>query len=543
MIAAALLVSGCTGLIETPSGAGPAEPPSGRGRVRSCDETQVDLTPIRLLTRDEYNNTIRDLLGDNSRPLVDSPSADTGTFDNNANALSISSPMATHYLEAAEQVAAKAMQNPGNLLPCSPEGDGTACAKEFIATFGRRAFRRPVPDDEATALLALYSSVRTVGSFNDAIEVLIQAILNSPRFLYHIEVGSSVGNGVAALDDYELASKLSYFLWNTMPDEELAGAADRGEVHTPEQIEAQARRMLDSELARVTTANMHSQWLGLPTVFAVTKDLTKYREFTDEVRGDLVQETTAFLDEVVWNDEGSVKDIFTAPFSMMNARLADFYGVKGVTGDAFVRADVDTTQRLGLLGQGSLMAALSKIDRTSPVHRAVFVRHQILCEALPPAPDKVPALDVIDPTLPVRERMEEHRKNPECAGCHKLMDPLGFTFEHFDAVGRYREADELGNWVDSSGEWVDAIDGSTQSFDDAVGLSKAFGDSPQVARCMSEQWFSYSMGRTADEYDDCSLDRLEDVAETGSIKDVLLAIATQEQFRFRAEVEATGGCQ
>ncbi|MEZ4256464.1 MAG: DUF1587 domain-containing protein [Polyangiales bacterium] len=234
MIAAALLVSGCTGLIETPSGAGPAEPPSGRGRVRSCDETQVDLTPIRLLTRDEYNNTIRDLLGDNSRPLVDSPSADTGTFDNNANALSISSPMATHYLEAAEQVAAKAMQNPGN-LSVQPGGRWHGLRQRFIATFGRRAFRRPVPDDEATALLALYSSVRTVGSFSGIIGCSSETILNSPRFLYHIEVGSSVGSGVTTPSmTTSSRPKLSYFLWNTMPDEELAGAADRGEVHTPE---------------------------------------------------------------------------------------------------------------------------------------------------------------------------------------------------------------------------------------------------------------------------------------------------------------------
>ncbi|MCA9583091.1 MAG: DUF1595 domain-containing protein, partial [Myxococcales bacterium] len=247
-LALAALAMACTGGIEGPAtgagdSAGAAMPPSGRGRVRSCDETQINLTPVRLLTRDEYNHTVRDLLGDETNPLIDSPSTETATFDKDAQSLTISSPMARHYLEVGEGIATRAMQKAADILPCTPAGDGRACAEEFIRDFGTRAFRRPIPEADVTALLGLFDTVRPTGTFNESIGLIIEAVLNSPRFLYHIEVGAPVDGEMAALDDYEIASKLSYFLWNTMPDEELFEAAAKGELHTEEQIRTQATRM------------------------------------------------------------------------------------------------------------------------------------------------------------------------------------------------------------------------------------------------------------------------------------------------------------
>jgi hypothetical protein len=543
IVCTAMLASACSGEIE--GKAGPEAPPPRGGRdVRDCSETQIDETPIRLLTREEYNNTVRDVLGDDSSPLIDSPSADTGTFDNDAAALSISSSMARHYLETAEAIANRVMENPAAILPCTPSGDGRDCAGEFVRKVGRRLWRRPVPADEESALLSLYTAARTTADFNGAVKLLIQAMLNSPRFLYHIELGADQGGGIAALSDHELAAKLSYFIWNSAPDAELDAAADAGELHTPDQLRAQAERMFDAPAARESAADLHSQWLDLKTVYAVTKDLSIYREFTEEVRDDLVHETLSFLEEIVWNDEGSVSDIFAAPYTMLNGRLADFYGVKGATGEEFVRVPLPEGERLGLLTQGSLMAIHGKINRTSPVHRGIFVRHEILCETLPAAPEKVPALELIDPNLPVRERMKQHRDDPACSGCHELMDPVGFAFEHYDTVGRYRDIDEKGNAIDSSAQWLDiSEDRPLRDFANAVEFSAALAEDPGVAECVSEQWYSYAMGRSDNQYDECTLDVLGEIAATGSVRDMVLSLVEQEVFRLRTVVEPAGGCE
>lgn len=546
-------VSACTPDIGADADAGSGTEAGDDGRPESCAaEPEPGPAPIRRLTRVEYNNTIYQLLGNNSRPADDfPPDEEASGFDNQALALVVSPLLAEHYLTAAEELATEHTPALMNQLPaCSgPPTDHDACsadARAFIANFGKRAFRRPLSEDEVETYINLFEEGTTLGESDDSpdvgVEMIIQAMLQSPHFLYRVEFGMPNPDDpdVVPLTSYEVASRLSYLLWNTMPDDALFEAAAADTLRTSAQIEAQARRMMGTPRAREAVKNFHRQWLGLDDVesrvLALGKNAEVYPDYDEGLPALWRKETEAFLDYAVFEEDASVDVLFTAPYTMMNQELAEFYGLSGPVGDAFVRVDLDPARYAGFLTHAGLLALNAKPDRSSPIHRGKFVRSTLLCQPPPPPPANVPEAPEVDTSKTTREQFSEHVSEAVCAGCHHLMDPIGFGFEHFDGIGRYRET-EWGLAIDASGEFFETtdIDGP---FDGAVELANRLGNSEQVKSCVVSQWFRFGYGRVETDADSCSIDEVEQAfaAAQYDIKELIIALTMTDAFRYRHAV-------
>jgi hypothetical protein len=539
LVLCAASLAACVGeLGDAPGGPPSADPPPIK--PQACGVVvQPGPSPIRRMNRFEYDNTIRDLLGDTTHPAADFGAEEEALgFNNNAANLVTSSALAEKYLLAAEGIAERATASPtmSTVLPCDPVAIGEdACAQKFIAAFAKRAFRRPVEKDEADMLLGVYQAGRADADFRTGVEMVIEVALQSPAFLYRVEMGlaPAAGEATVRLDGWETASRLSYFLWGSMPDDELFAAAEAGELATREQIAAQARRMLDAPHAREATGDFHQQWLHYDRIASVGKDAVLFPAWSPAVGQLMRTETSAFLDHVVFEDEGTLHALLTAPYSFMNKDLAAFYGVAGPAGDAFERVDLDPTQRAGILTTGTLLTINAHSNQTSPVHRGKLVRERFFCATMPPPPKDVKIV-VPEPTpgSTARERFAEHSSNKACSGCHELMDGIGFGFESYDAVGRYRTQED-GKDIDATGSIAKSdVDGD---FDGAVEMSKKLAGSHQVESCYATQWFRYAYGRGESADDACTLTALGDqlAASGGDIKELIVALTQTDAFLYR----------
>ncbi len=538
ILVAGMALAACTGRIFD------APEPVGQVGSAQCTGLQPGKSPIRRMTRFEYNNTVRDLLGDDTMPASSfAPEEEAMGFNNQATALGVTELLAEQFLQASEDVAGRAAQHMDTLLPCKPAEIGEeACARQFITTFGKRAYRRPLEASETDKLFSLYQWGRNKYDFSNGIQLVIQATLQSPWFLYRVEFGMpdpTEGN-IVELNPYEIASRLSFLIWGSMPDDELFRAADANELSTTEQIASQARRMLDDPRARPAIANFHEQWLGLGTLETINKDQSTYPEYTPSLRALWKEETLAYLDHVIFDEGGDVKRMFTAPYSMMNAELASFYGVdNGPKTDAFERVDLDPQKHAGFITQASVLAFNAKPDQSSPVHRGKFVRERLLCQLLPPPPNNaVIVAPNVDPNSTTRERFSEHSTNPACSVCHKLMDPIGFGFEHYDGIGRWRDTDQ-GFAIDSSGEIQGSRD-ADGTFDGAADLAVKLGESEQVRQCVATQWFRFGYGRAEQEEDQCAMNQLQDAFKAAgyNVKELIVALTQTDAFRYRRAVVA-----
>ena len=550
-ILAAALLAGCTGSI------------GGDGERAINDTVAKSLcvvdTPIRRLTRFEYNRTVRDLLGDTSNPAdVLPPEEEVAGFNNQAAALTSSDLLIEQYMKVAEDVSARAVGNMGALIQdCDPDLDGNdACASSFIEDFGKRAFRRPLSQPEIDRFKSVFDwaiADADLGRFEDGIDVVLQAMLQSPSFLYRPELGNGtpIEGDVVPFTSWEMATKLSYMLWNTMPDDALFAAAEADELQTKEQIAAQATRMLEDEKARDLVRNFHTQWLQLTHLDSVTKDTGVYPAYQSSLRGLWKEEIQTFVEQVILEGDGSLETLLTADYSFMNEELASFYGddvLDSVAGTEFQQVQVDPERRAGLLTSAGLMATHANINQSSPVFRGKFVREQLMCNTLPlPPNDLVIEPPQLDPTKTTKEQFEEIGANPACAGCHTLMNPIGFIFEHYDGIGQWRDQ-QNGKSIDATGEVVqtDDIDGD---YDGAIELASALAGSTQVRECVSSQWFRFAYNRTVTAEDSCSVEQLNDVfrASGFSIKALLVALTQTNAFLYRRAVElepnANGGAQ
>ena len=552
----AVALTGCTGSI----GSGPR---GGGGEEVVNDSIAKSLcvvdTPIRRLTRFEYNNTVRDLLGDTTQPAnVLPPEEEVAGFSNQAAALTTSDLLIEQYMKVAEDVGARAVQNVDALIPdCSPELDGAdSCATQFIDDFGMRAFRRPLTLSEANRYRSLFDSAVNdpdLGRFEDGIQMVIEAVLQSPSFLYRAELGEEtpIEGDIVPFTSWEMATKLSYMLWNTMPDDELFAAAAADALRTKEQIEDQARRMVDDEKARDLIRNFHTQWLQLGHLDSVTKDTSVYPDFRSSLRALWKEEIERLIEYVILEGDGSLDTLLTANFSFMNEELAAFYGddvLNTVSGNEFQRVQLDPERRAGLLSTAGLMATHANLNQSSPVFRGKFVREQLMCDTLPlPPNDLVIEPPDLDPNKTTKEQFEEIGANPSCAGCHSLMNPIGFIFEHYDGVGQWRD-EQNGKPIDAVGDVVltDDIDGT---YDGAVELAEALAESEQVRECVASQWFRFGYNRTVTPEDRCSMDQLvETFAASGyDIKELLVGLTQTNAFLYRRAVVAAtdemGGAQ
>jgi hypothetical protein len=493
---------------------------------------------MRRLSNAEYGNTVTDLFA--SVPGIGSMVAamtkdfpadpDSLGFQNSADFLVVQPLGAQKYLDAAEQIAQVAAQSPA-LVSC-PGTPDAKCASAFARSFGKRAFRRPVTDAEAARFDALYGKAAAAGyDFKTGIEWIVFAMLQSPPFLYRVELGTPPKNGLAKPTPYEMASRLSYLFWQSMPDEALFAAAEANQLDTPAQIEAQARRLLgDAKAGRVI--EYFDEWMDLNTLQEkFVRDATIYKGLNPALPTLLRDESRAFVSGLLKDPNGGLEQLLSAPYTFMNKDLAAHYKATGPTTAAFER--VDQPGRSGVLTQGMLLVH-DKSTRTSIVRRGLKVRTDVLCQIVPAPPPNVPTLEAIDPKLPQRQRLERHRVDPACNGCHVLMDPVGVAFEGFDAVGRARTADENGVPIDSSST-LSSTDDADGPVANALELGRKLARSDQVRRCYATNSFRFFYGREVEDSDTCSMAQImADFKRTNySLTEILVALTKTDAFLYR----------
>jgi mono/diheme cytochrome c family protein len=415
--------------------------------------------------------------------------------------------------------------------PADPSEEAQ-CAKRILASLVRRAYRRPVDEQDLKKPLELFRAGRADGSFDAGIEMALSSVLVNPNFLFHIERDppNVLSNTAYKISDMDLASRLSFFLWNSIPDDELLELAESGNLSQPDILERQTRRMLADKRSQSLVTNFADQWLYLRNLDAVNPDMRLFPDFDDNLRQAMRQETELFFASIMREDR-SVLDLIKADYTYLNERLATHYGIPHVYGSHFRRVSLDeTSHRGGLLRQGSILAVTSYATRTSPVIRGQWVLKNLIGEPPPPPPSNVPPLkdNTVAGALSVRERLEQHRANEACASCHQMIDPPGFALENFDAVGRWRES-EADKPVDASGGFIDG-----REFVGTSGLEQALLHRPELfVRTLTEKLMTYALGRGVEYYDAPSVRKIVANARVNDYHFSQLVVGIVESTPFR----------
>lgn len=545
-------LGGCSGVLdEAPSGPavwspdiasqfGVAGDGGGAGSddevVQKCAVRAVGPNPLRHLTREQHAHTVQDLLGV-------SPVGDALPEDDDTQGYEVGASMSNLLVEGyADQAAAMAEAvDVEALVDCDPASDGTStCRDQFLASFGRRGYRRALGAADVQALTTLFEAGATDSrGFEGGVRLVVEGVLQSPHFLYHVLDADEPGDdGLRPLSPYALANRLSYLLWNSMPDDTLLDAAESGELETPEGMEREARRMIDErpEAARAGTASFLRQWLELDRLVGMERDETLFPDFTPALAEDLGESVLRTAGEALWESEQSFTTLLTGDSAWVNGSVAPLFDVSTPDGGAWAQVSLDPEERSGLLTHPGLLAALSKPNQSDPVIRGKFVRENLLCEPLKPPPANVATIPPDPrPGATTRERFAEHSEDPGCQVCHEQMDPIGFGLEHYDALGQFRLEDE-GLAVDARGEIVGSND-AAGTFEGGLELSSMLADSNAARDCMALQYFRFAVGRVETEGDSCSvaktMNRFE--VEGGSFVELLVAIVRSDTFRFEQE--------
>lgn len=553
-VASGALLLACTARIEGPDPAqaapgnsngngGDSGPPAGETTVphvtslptpSACKSNSPGPQALRRLTALEYGASLRDLFGDASVPLTtvfSDPSVLGFTVD--SRALVIQGLGAQQLMDQAESVAHWAVTTHLDKLSSCTTNDAS-CRQSFIRTFGRRVHRAPLSDADVAVYERLFSAET---SFNDGVEAVTAAMLQSPHFLYRHELGAPDGGGFQ-LSSHELASALAYLFTGSLPDAELAAAADSGALSRPEELQKHAERLLQSPRGHQVIGAFMKDWLGLGKLDTVAKDDTVFK-LTPELRQAMGEETRLLIDDTIFTKNGGFAALLTAKSSFVNQQLASHYGLKnaGSLSAQFSPVALDPAERDGgILAQGSLLTALATAAESSPVQRGKMVRTRLLCDALPPPPANVDtSLKPSAGGVTTRERFAEHSSNAMCASCHKLMDPIGFGFEHYDAFGRRREQDN-GRPVDASG----SVLGPTGDvpFDGLPGLANYLAGeaSDTVNACLVRYWSYFAFGAAGWNEDQCTYDSITEQAKVDgfALKTVIKAIVNTPRFTRRA---------
>lgn len=537
--------------------------------VRAANPDPGRIT-MRRLNRTEYRNTIRDLIGVDFDPTEDFPSDDIGHgFDNIGDVLTMSPVLMERYLAAGERIMQRAMDvgpapsgkravdgaleirlaNQRRLLASSADKSRAEQTREVLERFASRAYRRPASRDEVERLAALAESGSTDGqSWEAGLQLAMQAVLCSPKFLFRAEPGDRPDSPDARpLNEFQLASRLSYFLWGTMPDEALTQRAAENRLRA--NLDAQVKRMLEDSKSESLIESFALQWLQLKRLDSVAPDPQRFPRFSSRLRSSMLDETRRFLASVMREDR-SILDLLAADYTFLNERLARHYGIvdtqgtragqkpvrtggQPIRGDDFVRVALADNERGGLLTQASVLTVTSNPTRTSPVKRGRWVLEQILGTPPPPAPPNVPLLpegEQAELTGSLRQRVEQHRKNPVCATCHARMDPIGFAFENYDAVGAFRTKDGAFD-INPAGQFPDG-----RSFQSSAELKEILRTQKEsFARCLSEKMLIYALGRGLEYYDQPTVDQIVAALKRDNYRFSMLvrAIARSDPFQNR----------
>ncbi|HEY6343823.1 MAG TPA: DUF1592 domain-containing protein [Bryobacteraceae bacterium] len=420
--------------------------------------------------------------------------------------------------------------------------DELPCARRIVTNLARRAYRRPITDADTELLLGFYQQGRNRGDFERGIEEALRLILASPDFLFRAEPDPSntAPGSTYRISDLELASRLSFFLWSTIPDEELLNAAAQGKLRDDAALAQQVRRMLKDPKSEALVKNFAGQWLFLRNLQSVAPNEDEFPNFDDNLRQAMRRETELFFESMMREDR-NVLDLLNADYTFVNDRLAKHYGIPNVYGSQFRRVAIPDENRRGLLGQASILTVTSEANRTSPVKRGKWILENIMGTPTPAPPPNVPPLKENSENakaLPVRALMEEHRKNPACASCHKILDPLGFSLENFDAIGQWRTSD-AGTPIDATGQLADGT-----LVDGPVALRKAIMKHPeQFVRTMTEKMLTYGLGRGLEYYDMPAVRGIERVSAKDDYRfsALVMNIVKSAPFQMRKAQEAKAG--
>ncbi len=556
-LAAALIVSSCTGsvdpagAIDTPAGspgqAPGAPPPSGAqtpgkgGGVAPPPGGTAAPAParVRRLTGTELRNAMNDLFLPGRAVELPFPSEGTlHKFETRYDGLGVPLPLAEALQTGSERVAEEAVKDLPALLACRAQEAEEACVGRFVETYGRRAWRRPLAPAEAARLLGVFKAVRAEAPSAAGVAAVIQALLQSPHFLFRSELGEAPGRPQSPLAPYELASALSFLIWQSGPDEPLLEAARAGQLATPAGIEAQARRLFADARGRRAIRAFVDQWLETGSLASVTLNPKSYPQIGPALVASLEREFGAFVDAVAAEKDG-VRALLTANGAVVDAAVARLYGLTDApAGTATKATALDRAQRAGFLTRPAFLMAHAAPTSFSPVFLGLFVRRKALCSPLGDPPPDIPALPEPKPGVSPRDRYAMHAASPACAGCHEAMDPIGFGFERYDALGKYRETDG-GFRLTGEGRLVGTdVDGPFQG---PVELATKLAGSAQFLDCFVGQLYEYALGRDAAmpghrlPVDTASIARtVAGLRERpAALGEIFAAVATSDSFRFR----------
>jgi hypothetical protein len=492
---------------------------------------------LRRLTSEQYTTSAKTLLGVSAQgmPPIEEVSPVGGFSAIGAASGSVSGMGVAQFENAARFLAHAAFADAANqqkLVPCTPAGvTDTACIGMFVATFGKRAFRRPLTADEQTRYAAAAAKAATdLGDVWQGLEAITSAFLQSPSFIYLAEVGEAdpASAGRLRFTSYEMASRLAYFLTNDTPDDTLLAAAASNALVTPAGVQAQAARLLALPEAHAATGSFFRALLALDNLDILARPVELFPKYTATLGPAMKQETLTFLDDLVFTSDGDYRHAYDTTDTFINAELAGLYGVPAPAGTGFARVTLPASaHRAGLLGQAGVLAARDHADGTSPTRRGLFVLTRLLCQNLPLAP---PANLTIPPpptgNITARQRLEQHASNAVCAACHSQTDPVGLALEHFDAMGVWRDTDH-GLPIDDTGAYAG------QTFQGEIGLDAMLRDHPALEPCLVQSLYGASVGHLATDYDRATFTSLvHDFGANGArIKGLLASIVASDGFR------------
>ena len=493
---------------------------------------------LRRLTSEQYTATVQALLGvdTNGMPPIERVSPVGGFSEIGASTVSVSSMGVSQFEDAARYVAAAAFASdgPGRMrMPCTPSGaSDTACFTSFVKSFGQKAFRRPLTDDEVSRYSALTAQIASDTQDPwQGLEAIVSAFLQSPNFLYLAEVGEPDPSNAKRYryGDYEMASRLSYFLTGSSPDDQLLTAAGANKLHSADDVATQVKRLLASSPAHDSVARFFSSLLTLDNLDTLTRPTELFPQFTPTLGAAMKQETLRVIDDLVFASDGDYRHLFDQTDTFVNTELATLYGVDKPKGDDFVRVTLPaSSHRAGLLGQAGVLAARDHSDETSPTRRGLFVLTRLLCQNLPLMPPA--GLQIPQPPtglITARQRLEEHTSNAVCASCHRVTDPVGLSLEHFDAMGVYRE-DDRGLTIDDTG----MIDGATYHGETELGA--LLRDHPALGPCLIQSLYGVAVGHLATNFDQDTFAALvQGFDDSGArVRALLASIAASDGFRY-----------
>jgi hypothetical protein len=499
--------------------------------------------PLRRLTNVQYQRTVRDLVM--VTPTTVLPFEESaGGFEDRAEVQAVDPARVAAWNQAATEIVAALAPRLTELLACPTNVIDEACARTFITRFGLRAYRRPLTAAERDEHLALFTLARDLGDGTHGINAVLRAMLQSPLFLYRPETMGTAAGGRVTLSSWELASRLSYFLWGTMPDAELFGAASTGTL-TGDVLSAQVRRMLLDSRARQGTNDFARQWLSLDHVLERVKDPVSFPQWTPALAAAMREEGYRFIQRVIFDGDGRLTTLFTSTESVLNAPLGQLYGVPLTGTMDWQPASLAGTRRNGLLTQGWFLADHAGAVDPNPSTRGAFIRARFFCQEVPPPPANIPPPPPSGPPEGTnRDRANQYLASPACAACHALMNPLGFPFESYDAIGAFRITDN-GKPIETSGIITGTdVDGPVA---DVPALLERLVSSQMVRDCVATRFYEQAIGRTRGELDACQLEGVQKAltASGGNLRELLATVAQSPFFRVRpaAEISAPGLAQ